>query len=204
MALLVFDFDGTLVDSNALKREAFRIVADGLPDASVHLDRLLKPPVKGDRAWLFAALAEAIGRPEMAATLLDRYETVTRTGIVGRLEDGWARSFLHLLGARGHRLYVSSATPPDALSAILVQSGLAPLLAGQFGGFGVKIANLERILAAEGTRDAIVIGDGADDAQSAAALGCRHIPVDDSANALFRRSPAEAVAWLESRLSPQA
>ncbi len=200
MALLVFDFDGTLVDSNALKRRAYGEAAARFPQAAVHVEQVLDAPVQGDRFWVMAKVAEALGRPEAAGELLERYETLTRTGILARLADGWAAAFLGCIASRGHRVYVNSATPQSALAAILETAGLASMLAGFRGGFGRKSENLRAILSAEAAAHATVVGDGADDVASAAACGCSCIRVDDADNALFRRTPEDAVAWIETRL----
>jgi phosphoglycolate phosphatase len=202
VALLVFDFDGTLVDSNALKRRAYGEAAAGIPQAAPHVERVLAMPGQGDRYWVMIKVAEALGRPEIAAELIERYEALTREGILARLADGWAAMFLDRLASRGHRAYVSSATPQPALKTILEHSGLASRLAGFRGGFGRKTENLHDILSAESAARATVVGDGADDVASAAACGCACIRVDDGDNALFRRTPDDAVAWIESRMLP--
>jgi phosphoglycolate phosphatase len=200
MALLVFDFDGTLVDSNGLKRQAFRTVADELPGAAMHLERLLEPPVGGDRTWLLTELAARAGQPGMAGALLEKYETLTRSAILARLKSGWAAAFLGYVTAAGHRAYVSSATPRAALVAILERADLSRHFAGIYGGFGEKTENLRRILALEAAASATVVGDGADDLASAKACGCGYVRVDDGPNALFARTPADAANWLDAQL----
>lgn len=199
MALLVLDFDGTLVDSNALKRAAFRAAARDIAGAGPILDRLLAPPTRGDRAWVFDTLAGELGRPELASALAERYDALTREGILARLADGWADEFLALVAARGHRAHVNSATPHASLDAILTRSGLAGRLAGFRGGFGRKTENLRAILAAEGAATAVVVGDGSDDEVAARDCGCVFLRVDDGDHALFRMVPIDAVRLVESR-----
>ncbi len=194
MTLFVFDFDGTLVDSNALKREAFGRTADDLPGAAAALAGILAGPPLGDRVATLGALADALGRPDALPGLLDRYEAIVRAGILARLADGWAAGFLDALNAAGHRAYVNSATPQAALDSILEASGLRARLAGAHGGYGRKSEHLRAILAAENAATATVVGDGADDARSAAECGCAFVKVDDAAGALFRQTPAAALA----------
>jgi phosphoglycolate phosphatase len=196
LTLFVFDFDGTLVDSNAIKRAAYYEAAADLPDARRLLDGLLAPPARGDRMHILGELARVTGRPEMHDTLLARYGAATRAAILARLADGWAASFLEALHATGDRAYISSATPADALADILDAGGLGPHLAGWRGGFGLKTENLRDILRAERSKSAVVVGDGADDARSAADCDCPFVRVDDGPHALFRRTTAEAVDWL--------
>jgi phosphoglycolate phosphatase-like HAD superfamily hydrolase len=198
LALFVFDFDGTLVDSNALKRAAFGRAAADLPGADAALARILAGPPRGDRAATLGALAEAMGRPDALPGLLDRYETIVRAAILARLANGWAADFLGAVRAAGHRAYVNSATPQAPLDAILAAAGLDRLIAGAFGGFGRKTENLRAILDGEGAATATVVGDGADDADSARACGCAFLRVDDGANALFRMPVASALARVEA------
>ncbi|MCA3245016.1 MAG: HAD family hydrolase [Azospirillum sp.] len=200
MALLVFDFDGTLVDSNGLKARAFVEAADFLSGAAAAVARVRATPAAGDRYATIAAIAAALGRPDAAGEIARRYDDRVRAAILTKLADGWADAFLAAVGRAGHRACVNSATPEAALADILTRAGLDRRLAAHLGGFGRKTKNLRAILAAAGVDTAVVIGDGADDAESARACGCRLIAVDDRDNALFARPPAAALAWIEDRL----
>ncbi len=200
MALLVFDFDGTLVDSNGLKARAFVEAADFLPGAEAAVTRMRATPATGDRYATIAAIAAALGRPDAAGEIARRYDDRVRAAILAKLADGWADAFLTAVGRAGHRACVNSATPQAALADILTRAGLDRHLAAYRGGFGRKAENLRAILAAARVDTAVVIGDGADDADSARVCRCRHIAVDDRDNALFARTPPAALAWIEDRL----
>jgi beta-phosphoglucomutase-like phosphatase (HAD superfamily) len=56
--LFVFDFDGTLVQSNAIKRNAFYDIAKQYIGSSALLDDLLKAKPPLDRYGICRALAE--------------------------------------------------------------------------------------------------------------------------------------------------
>ena len=196
----MFDFDGTLVDSNGLKARAFLEAAAFLPGAEAAVARVRATPATGDRYATIAAIAEALGRPEAAGEIARRYDDRVRTAILEKLADGWTAEFLAAAGKAGHRVCVNSATPQAALAEILTLAGLDRHLAAYRGGFGRKTENLRALLAGARAATAAVIGDGADDADSARACGCRLIAVDDRDNALFARAPAAALAWIEDRL----
>ncbi len=200
MAVLVFDFDGTLVDSNGVKRDAYHDAVRDVPGAPAALDRFFAAGGRGDRFTTMARVAEALGRPELAGEFAGRYTRIVREAILVRLADGWARKFLAELAARAHAVHVSSATPADELQAILAAAGLADRLRGSRGGFEMKVENLRAILAAESASGALVVGDGDDDDRSAAACGCAFARVDDGPSALFRRSPVAAADWVEARI----
>lgn len=198
MALLVFDFDGTLVDSNVIKREAYFEAVAAQPKLRALLDGVMTRGAAGDRRAIFTLLATEAGDAALADALVARYTVICRDAVFARLADGWAADFLDRLAVRGHRVYVNSATPADALGEILDASGLVSRLAGYRGGFGRKTANLRSILADEDANAAIVVGDGEDDARSAAECGCPFLRVNDREDALFRMPPDGAVRAVES------
>ena len=53
---VVFDFDGTLVGSNEIKRRTFYEVTKNLVDADILLDKILSSPDSGDRYDIFDTL----------------------------------------------------------------------------------------------------------------------------------------------------
>lgn len=191
-AHVAFDFDGTLVRSNRIKRDCFHEVAAGVPGASEVLDELFAGGFEGDRLALFreliARLARrgAAGLPEPGA-LAAAYGAKCRARIAAAPEVPGAGEALARLRAAGARLFLVSATPQGALDEIVADRGLAGFFELVLGGPTAKPAHLRRVLAEFGLAPAelVLVGDGHDDRDAAAALGCRFIAVTDQPKAPF-------------------
>jgi|GEM_PF-361860 len=176
--LVLFDFDGTLVDSNARKRACMRATVAALPGGLAALVRARR--LGGNRYALFAEVArllEPSGAPGAIArrgrALAAAYTRCCARAIAAAPERRGARAALAALKARGIKIWVNSATPHADLLAIVRGRGLMPWLDGVLGGPAAKTANLRAALVAEriAPRHALMVGDGPDDLEAARALG---------------------------------
>lgn len=183
--VVVFDFDGVLVPSNRLKRDAFLTLFPPAGQAVVRA--LLAQAPEMSRSQVVGAVLRALGEepePARVAELADRYDRLVQTGIA---ELGVAPSVRALLGTLRNTavLYANSGTPEPSVRATVDRLGLASFFAGVFGGPATKESNLARIVAAErvAPRDVVVVGDGESDRRAAAALGCRFVGLATDGNA---------------------
>jgi phosphoglycolate phosphatase len=176
--LVLFDFDGTLVDSNALKRACMRATVAKLPGGLPALEAARR--LGGNRYALFAEVARLLdpaGAPSAIArrgrALAAAYTRCCARAIAAAPERRGARSALAALKARGIRIWLNSATPHSDLLAIVRGRGLLPWLDGVLGGPASKTANLRAALAVERVApgQALMVGDGPDDLEAARALG---------------------------------
>jgi phosphoglycolate phosphatase len=176
--LVLFDFDGTLVDSNAVKEACMRGVVAGLPGGPEVLAAARR--AGGNRYKLFAEVARLIdpsGEPNAIVrrgrALAAAYTQCCRRGIGAARERRGARSALVALRARGIKIWVNSATPHRDLVAIVRDRKLSPLLDGVLGGPASKAANLRAALKAARVppRHALTVGDGFDDLEAARVVG---------------------------------
>ena len=176
--LVLFDFDGTLVDSNALKRACMRATVADLPGGLAALAQARR--LGGNRYKLFAEVARLLdpaGEPGVIArrgrALAAAYTRCCARAIAAAPERRGARSALAALKARGIKIWLNSATPHRDLLAIVRGRGLLPWFEGVLGGPASKTTNLRAALAAErvAPRQALLVGDGPDDLEAARALG---------------------------------
>ena len=93
---IVFDFDGTLIDSNEIKLSAFYEVTAHISGAVAELDRIFQDPDRGDRYDIFAALQARLESD--AANLTYAASGQERRGPV--IRDSKPRSILRV-AARG-------------------------------------------------------------------------------------------------------
>jgi phosphoglycolate phosphatase-like HAD superfamily hydrolase len=186
---LVFDFDGTLVDSNAIKRQGFFDVVADHADGAARMRRVLDH-VKGDRRSVFEAYrddAASMGQgPLPSVDSLVRLYSEHVDGLVATAHEmPGATTLLTELRRARRRLYLSSATPIDSLRRILEQRQWLHLFDGVFGHPATKRATLEGIREVDRLDIAslAVVGDGEDDRDSAAFLGCMFFPVGEARGA---------------------
>ena len=174
----VFDFDGTLVRSNPIKREGFFETAKGLGGARRELRAILNDPNPGDRRQVFERLVERLGEGDPAA-LTATYARYCQDRIARCPEVPGALALLESLKAVARTIFIYSGTPEDALLAAVRARGYEPHLDGVFGRPASKPENVVRALEASGAtaKECVVIGDGESDRTAAAKVGCAFIGV---------------------------
>lgn len=179
---LVFDFDGTLVDSNAIKwrgfEEVFAEFQDRLDDIMVYC-RGANHRIRGDK---FRHVYEQIlGLPYTAAIeseLQGRYAAATTQAIIDAREIPGAMAFLTDVGDR-YRTALLSSTPHHILLEILERRGMRRYFQHVQGAPVDKAAWLrafrrDHALASE---QIAFFGDTKEDMIAATASGCVFIGV---------------------------
>jgi phosphoglycolate phosphatase-like HAD superfamily hydrolase len=174
----VFDFDGTLVLSNAIKADLFIDMASDFPGGREQMQTILRARI-GDRSAIWQRFAADRGIGEQAGELVRRYTSLCQTRIETCPERAGASAVLEALRARGFRLYVNSSTPTDPLRALTAARFPAVTFDAVHGGYGRKLENLRRIAddARRDPRAIVMVGDGVDDFDAARAFGCRFVGV---------------------------
>ena len=180
---VVFDFDGTLVDSAPAKYRAFfqifpgddaaqRIVADVLrldPDGSRHrviprmgaLMREAGIALSGSDESRIAAYGEAVLAAVAACPALPRAEEALK------------------LARRSGKVHVSSNTPQAPLHDLLARRGWLALIDGVHGWPSRKSDTLRAVVAQCGGVAArvLTVGDGPSDEEAAREVGCPFVRV---------------------------
>jgi phosphoglycolate phosphatase len=176
--VFIFDFDGTLVQSDAIKRETFFTTVADRPDATAALREILSAPDTGDRYDVFRKLADRIEGVDVDARAR-AYAKTCEDKISRAPEVAGATAVLECISANGTAAYINSATPEPALMAIIERMPFAAFIRGAFGGPRSKIDNGRDILLAEkcAPSDCVVVGNDESDRQCALALGCMFIGV---------------------------
>ncbi len=169
---IAFDFDGTLVHSNPIKREAMMTVAARHPDGIAIMEAILADP-PGDRYAILGRFAAQIGVEDEAAAMVETYAAWCAERILTCPARAGADAALAALRVAGAKLYVNSATPTKALREIVAGRYEDGIFDGVYGGFGAKVANLRTIMDIQGaaSEDVAMVGDGIDDHEAALAAG---------------------------------
>ncbi len=172
---VVFDFDGTLVMSNGIKRQGFYAVTD--PAHAETMTALLADP-PGDRYAIFAAFGARFGLD--AGELADAYGQWCEDTILAAPERSGASEILARLKRDGLKIWINSATPEAPLRALVKRRYPSGSFDGVLGGHARKVPNLHAVLAAEGLSptEILMVGDGFDDRDAAREIGCAFAGLD--------------------------
>jgi phosphoglycolate phosphatase len=182
---VVFDFDGTLVDTNALKRGAYDTVVRDHPTGAA-LAALAIARSEPDRRAVFALYAElqraTNGMALDPQTLVDSYARIVDDAAEQAREMPGASALLGELARLGLPCHLSSATLAENLARIVAARGWTAFFASINGRPSGKVETLNRIASEAGLApDRIaVVGDGEDDLESASRFGARFFPVGEA------------------------
>jgi phosphoglycolate phosphatase-like HAD superfamily hydrolase len=183
LACVVFDFDGVLVQSNAIKRDAYTYALRALPVPSTTIAECLAAPPEGDRVDIIDAIVRTLKLPaEEHATIVSRsvqaYGQYCDALLAECAEADYASEILAQLAAR-YALYVNSATPQDALRSYIEGRRWTGFFRGVCGRPHTKVENFTRITHAERITPAriLFVGDRQSDYDAAHAAGCHFVGV---------------------------
>lgn len=180
---VVFDFDGTLVDSNSIKRGAYHEVARSLGEVSALVDKVLGT-VRGDRAGILREIVwRADERRLLPATrtpgqwldeLIANYTAYCEQRIAVCEAIPGAVQALECLREWRCPLYVNSATPTAPLVKVLQLRNMDHYFDGIYGVPATKVENLQAIKRQSGVgfENMLVVGDGEEDRLAAEKVGC--------------------------------
>lgn len=180
--LVVFDFDGTLVDSNPIKQRAFARCFAEIPE---RLEEILAycgshhhVPRWDKFRHVYEQILSRPYTPEVAATLEARFDAQTTRQIIAGAEIPGATPFLRMVSRRNPTALLSS-TPQETLRRIVEQRGWLSYFQVIQGAPVDKAAWLQRVREERGGEtDAVVFfGDSREDAAAAEAAGCRFVGV---------------------------
>jgi phosphoglycolate phosphatase-like HAD superfamily hydrolase len=190
--VVVFDFDGVILESGDIKTEAFlELFAEHEEHRAAirrhHLENLGLSRFKKFE-WIYQHLLgrqlAAVERQELG----ERFSRIVFEKVCCAPFVPGARESLEALAAARVPLIVASGTPQDELERIIKARGLEALFAEVYGTPNEKPEVLRGVIARYGctASEIVFIGDGTSDADAAASVG---VPF------LARRTPELAEHW---------
>jgi len=183
---IVFDFDGTLIDSNQLKYDAY---FELFPTDDCHT-RIIRAVISDifeqSRYVILEEILRRLGvrkkdsLKEKVRELAERYNEIVMAGTKSCPEKSGAEEALKKF-APAYRLYVSSTTPDANLKEIIRFRKWEGYFCDVFGYPHEKSETLRRIIALEKLKSdqVLVIGDGESDRKSAMENGCPFLSVTE-------------------------
>jgi phosphoglycolate phosphatase len=199
---LILDFDGVILDSNALKTEAFRVVFSRFPDHAEAMMAYHERYVSRSRYDKFTYLVELLGRVgdrAMIDQLADDYAAVLSDRMDACAFVPGAREFLDEASAHAP-LFLASVTPEPELLRLLDVHRLRHYFVRVFGcppwtKPGAVAAIVQEV---GGPQGLALVGDSAGDQQAAASHGVEFIARDSG---LAFDPPIEAIRDLSALAS---
>lgn len=183
--ILLFDWDGVIVDSNAWKwGNAWKEVFATESDLFQIMKRVLEEDVtkKLSRVLLVEetikrAADQGLSVQHKPEEYVERFGVSVREGVVriGLFPD--AKTVLSELHAEGYAMYVISMTTQRDLEYIAEQLDVAGYFRALYGVPGTKPEHAAKIQALESAEKYVVIGDGEGDKKLAEHLGVQFIGI---------------------------
>jgi phosphoglycolate phosphatase-like HAD superfamily hydrolase len=176
---VVFDFDGTLVDSNEIKRAGFFEIFSAYDGSAALVDRILRDHPDENRSGICTRVHAELAVPAdtilpTAAAFIDAYSVLCEDRVTRCPAVPGALPALHGLALP---LYLDSATPEEPLQRVVALRGWTHFFRGVYGQPASKVDNLHKIASREGLAAAeiLLIGDGPPDRDAALAFGCAYL-----------------------------
>lgn len=178
--IVVFDLDGTLIDSNQLKYDAYFALFPQEDYFRTLVSGVLGTQYEESRYTILQSIVNRIDPKQRDAmgccdihALARRYNDIVLEQAQRCPEKPYAREVLQRLHP-ARRLYISSTTPQAALEAILRFRGWEHYFQKVYGYPHKKVETLEEIMSREsaGADEVLVVGDGESDRLAAAHAGC--------------------------------
>lgn len=181
--VVVFDFDGVLVDSNPLKDKAWFKIFDNHPRIPRHIVADVLSQNKGTRFDILHTIFQRAGfsKEEIQKHIQTealRFDALVQDWIVKR---GLIRGVANTLAdfSKRFRIYINSGTPHASLKMSVKRLGIRHSFQDIYGSPPKKEENLKTILDRENIsgKEAVVIGDAEEDYRSAYSQGAFFIAV---------------------------
>ena len=199
---VVFDFDGTLVDSNEIKREAFFEIARPWDSSGEVVAEVFERWPAANRYEKTRRIAEELidrnllpadsSLEDWAARLADDYTARCETAIARCAEMPGATAALEKLSETGLLLFVNSATPVIPLRHLTKLRNWDHYFQAVYGAEASKAENLLSIAKKFGTErtEMVHVGDQLDDQRGAELFGCHFVAMTAGiAKSTVRKSP---------------
>jgi phosphoglycolate phosphatase len=186
---IVFDFDGTLVISNHIKRQAFYDVTHSYDPSGSTVTHILKQYPDKDRHGLFLEIVRELfaknkiskhQSPEaLAAQWTEAYTLYCEQAIATCEEVPGASESLEWISQQHIPIFINSRTPTTTLMRLVTLRSFNRYTSEIYGAPTTKSENLGQIQNLTGAKpkNILFVGDSEDDRTAAHELGCHFVGI---------------------------
>jgi len=186
---IVFDFDGTLVVSNHIKRQAFFEVVRSHDPSGMTVTRILQNYPNKDRDGIFLEIARELftqnptrthQNPEPLATQWAKTYTLHCEQAIATCEEvSGASETLQWIAQQHIPMFMNSRTPTTTLVRLVMSRSLNRYMSNIYGAPATKSENLEKIQkqTQAHSHEILFVGDSEDDRKAALEGGYHFVGV---------------------------
>ncbi len=186
LKVVVFDFDGVLVDSNVVKRNAYFDIFTSLGDTRPVVGAVLEDNRDGNRYQIIECILQRLVTAgffsarsrldKLVTKYAEQYNDICEKYAASCREINGVSTCLPWLAMR-YVLYVNSATPEEPLCRIIRQRGWKCYFREVLGCSHTKTDNLRQILEREriSCTEVVFVGDNQQDMTAALQCGCQFV-----------------------------
>jgi phosphoglycolate phosphatase-like HAD superfamily hydrolase len=183
---IIFDFDGVIVDSNRIKRDAYYETFRKYNDDAL-IDEILEKYEPNTREFIIRHIVHAlvkknylvrISADALFSEMTKKYGRICRKGVLESPEIPGAERNIREL-SKEYTMHVNSITPRKVLCEIMRKRGIAKYFKTICGGENTKLQNMLKIMTKERLRgdEIVFIGDRRNDYTAAEKAGVTFIGV---------------------------
>ena len=207
--IIVFDFDGTLVDSNEIKEDLFFHVGEEyFPESSSIMSKILNDSSYKTRKDIFREFYNACisqktnysSASEVVTEMIDSYTHLAEKSVIKAEEIEGAGMALERLN-NNYPLFINSATPSNTLKNIIYERDWLHYFKEIYGSDNSKVDNLKKICLSmnEEPANALMIGDSEADYDCSRSIGSEFFGYKYSYN--DEHVVLHSLSEIESRIS---
>lgn len=186
---VVFDFDGTLVDSNDIKVQTFYEVTKSHDPTGSTIARILKQFPNKDRYGLFHTITrELVSKNQiedtkdletLATQLAENYTVKCEKAIENCEEIPGTSEALRWISEQGLPIFINSRTPTTTLKRLITSRSLHSYISDIYGAPATKLENFRLIQSQihAQPKELLFVGDSNDDQEAAQEAGCHFVGV---------------------------
>lgn len=179
----MFDFDGTLVDSNEIKREAFFTVSNHLSSSQKIMSEILSMSDLGDRYDIFNRYSKRLKEEFKFVIdevfLVEKYTEICEENVSQAESILGFDSLLNYLKKTDIKLIISSATPTITLKKIIMNRKIDHFFDHIYGSPESKVEHIKKVIKDNNIipKEILYVGDSEDDMQASVISGSFFIGV---------------------------
>lgn len=186
ISVIVFDFDGVIIDSESIKQDGYRLMFsdfnETVPEDFVQRACEMHRGGGVGRISIIEEILSLLGKKDNLELYVERYAHSVGEVLKNVPINPDAATVINVLHGK-YPLYINSLTPDLELNTIVKRLGIRDKFIQVMGASQTKVENLKYVGSQEGAApdEILFIGDSAGDETVALMYGCKFLMLDSFA-----------------------